>query len=113
MPANLKATKNTRTGNRSKRNFIWRYYGENRGRCEMGVPRTLRMLVLMAATWLATPAFAQQQPPPPAQDKATPDRVVEEIGNAVRGFFRSIFGQQEGEIPAPAPAAPQAQPAPS
>jgi Ankyrin repeats (3 copies) len=91
--------------------------------------RTREWAVALAATALiaALPVRAQQpqQEPQPAPAPATtaaepplPVRVIEGIGGAVRGLFRSLFGQDNKDQPAaasqqaPSEAAPQ-PPAPA
>jgi hypothetical protein len=63
--------------------------------------------LLALALAAAAPLYAQQQPAPPPDEAPFPERVIEGIGGAVRGFFNSIFGggrEREGAIPqAPTP----------
>lgn len=70
------------------------------------------------AAGFAVGARAQDDPQPPPAGPSGPERVIQGIGEALRGVFRAIFGTAEGELAAPeskpapeAPAAPQA-PAP-
>ena len=71
---------------------------------------------LLALALIAAMPLRAQQPQPPAE-APFPERVIEGIGGAVRGFFNSIFGgsrEREGEIPkAPPPSPPEASPAPA
>jgi hypothetical protein len=74
--------------------------------------------LLALALGAATPLYAQQQPAPPPDEAPFPERVIEGIGGAVRGFFNSIFGagrEREGAIPQapPPPNSPEASPAPA
>src|SRR5688572_26009875 len=74
--------------------------------------------LLALALLAATPLCAQQQPAPPPDEAPFPERVIEGIGGAVRGFFNSIFGggrEREGAIPQapPSPSSPDASPAPT
>jgi len=55
-------------------------------------------VLLAAALLAASPSIAQQPQQEPAPG---PERILEGIGGAIRGLFRSIFG--EGGQPAPAP----------
>jgi hypothetical protein len=73
--------------------------------------------LLALALVAATPLCAQQQPAPPPGEAPFPERVIEGIGGAVRGFFNSIFGggrEQEGAIPpSPPQSSPDTSPAPA
>lgn len=61
------------------------------------VLRACRLTALSAGVILALPVFAQ------AGGGASEAPITERIGGAIRGFFQSIFGEREGELPAPAP----------
>jgi hypothetical protein len=79
------------------------------------------MVLLVAASLIAAlPARAQQpqqERPQGAQAPAEPPlpvRVIEGIGGAVRGLFRSLFGQDKDQPKdQPAAASPQPQPPPA
>ena len=53
-----------------------------------------RLAALLAAALIAAPAVHAQQPEPSLPDQ---------IGEAIRGFFQSIFGAPEGVLPEPRP----------
>jgi Ankyrin repeats (many copies) len=82
------------------------YYPGTRGAVLRTRERTLALV--SAALIAASPAYAQQaQQEPQAQpapaEQAFPERVID----GIRGFFRSMFGQDKAD-----PAAPEAQPQP-
>lgn len=56
-------------------------------------------MLLLAALVSAPSLRAQQQDP--ATQPSGPEQVIEAIGNAVRDFFRNVFGAGEAELPAP------------
>ena len=61
---------------------------------------------LLTLALVAAPAAHAQQAP--AAEPSLPERMIDGVGGAVRGFFKSVFGERapaEGTIPA-APAAP-------
>jgi len=55
--------------------------------------------LLLAALASAPSLRAQQQDP--ATQPSGPEQAIEAIGNAVRDFFRNVFGAGEAELPAP------------
>jgi len=64
--------------------------------------------VLLAALLLAAPALHAQQQERPAEPPL-PERVIKGIGDAIRGIFRAILGDQEGALPAPGESAPKGE----
>lgn len=68
--------------------------------------------LLALALAAATAAHAQQPPAAPS----LPERVIDGVGGAVRGFFKSVFGDRppvEGEIPSASPSSSAAPASPA
>jgi Ankyrin repeats (3 copies) len=66
---------------------------------------------LLVLALVAAPAAHAQQAP--SAEPSLPERVLDGVSGAVRGFFKSIFGERppvEGEIPLAPPAASPASP---
>ena len=57
------------------------------------------LLTCLSAALISAPAVhAQTGTPPAAAEPSLPEKLVEDVSGAIRGLFRSIFGEREGEI---------------